>query len=66
MPRRRRSPTPTLTLREVKQRAQTAGLTVPDDAWETILDIMTNALAPVWAFDSRAEADREPVVVFRP
>jgi hypothetical protein len=55
-----------LTVRDVQQRARTAGIRLPDDAWETVTDMMNIALEPVRAFDGTAERQREPAVIFRP
>jgi hypothetical protein len=64
--RRRRTATRKLTVRDVKQRAKTAGITLPEDAWEGVTDTMNSLLAPLQAFDTTAERDREPAVIFYP
>ncbi len=64
--RRRRPTTPKLSVRDVKQRAKAAGITFPEDAWDGVTDTMNSVLAPLRAFDSTAERDREPAVIFHP
>lgn len=65
--RRSKRPTmPALTVRDLKQRAKAAGVTLPDDAWEPMAEMMNNALTPLRAFDTAAERTREPAVIFRP
>jgi hypothetical protein len=64
--RRRRTATRKLTVRDVKQRAKTAGITLPEDAWDGVVDTMNNVLAPLQAFDTTADHDLEPAVTFHP
>jgi hypothetical protein len=64
--RRRRPATPKLSVRDVKQRARTAGITLPEDAWDGVTDTMNSVLAPLREFDATAERDREPAVIFHP
>lgn len=63
--RTKRRSTPALTVRDLKQRARTAGIDLPEEELEPTLQLMNNALAPVRGFDSTAERTREPAVVFR-
>ena len=64
--RRKRAAPPPLTVRDVKQRAKSAAVTLPDDAWEAVTEMLNSALEPVRAFDTTAERMREPAVIFRP
>ena len=68
MPARRvkRKAIPTLTVRDLKQRAKAAGVTLPEDAWEPMALMMNNALEPLHTFDTTAERTLEPAVIFRP
>ena len=68
MPARRvkRKAMPTLSVRDLKQRAKAAGVTLPDDAWEPMAQMMNNALEPLRAFDTKAERTLEPAMIFRP
>jgi len=56
---------PVLTVRDLKQRAKTAGIDLPDEEIEPTLQLMNNALEPIRGFDSTAERTREPAVSFR-
>lgn len=64
--RQKRVQMPNLTVRDLKQRAKAAGVTLPDDAWESMAEMMNTALEPLRAFDSTAERTVEPAVIFRP
>lgn len=64
--RRKRTAMPKLTVRDLKQRAKTAGITLPDDAWEPMALMMNNALEPLHTFDTTAERTLEPAMIFRP
>ena len=63
--RGRRVTMPRLTVRDLKQRAKAAGVTLPDDAWEPMAQMMNNALEPLRAMDTTAERTLEPSVTFR-
>jgi hypothetical protein len=64
--RRKRATPPQLTVRDLKQRAKVAGVTLPDDAWESMTQTMNVALEPLRHFDTDAERGIEPAVVFKP
>ena len=64
--RRKRAVPPPLTVRDLKQRAKTAAISLPDDAWEPVAAMVNDALAPLRSFDTTAERTREPAVIFRP
>ena len=64
--RRRRAPLPRLTLRDVQQRARAAGITLPAEGVDAMLDTMNNALAPLRDPAAAPERTREPAVIFRP
>ena len=64
--RRKRPVPPPLTVRDLKQRAKTAGVTLPDDAWEPVATMLNSALEPLRTFDTTAERTREPGVIFLP
>jgi hypothetical protein len=64
-PRRRRAAMPPLTVRDLKQRAKAAGITLPDDAWEPMAAMMNLCLEPLRAFDTTAERTLEPAVTYR-
>ena len=67
MPARRKGRTaPPLTVRDLKQRAKAAGVTLPDDAWEPMAQTMNVALEPLRRFLTDAERGLEPAVVFKP
>ena len=68
MPARRvkRKAMPKLTVRDLKQRAKAAGVTLPEDAWEPMALMMNNALEPLRTFDTTTERSSEPAVIFRP
>ena len=63
--RRKRPAMPKLTVRDLKQRAKAAGVTLPDDAWEPMAQMMNNALEPLRAMDTTAERTLEPAVTFK-
>lgn len=64
--RKRRASPPPLTVRDLKQRAKVASVTLPDDAWEPMAQTMNVALEPLRRFDTDAERGLEPAVVFKP
>ena len=64
--RRKRAAMPQLTIRDLKQRAKAAGVELPDDAWESMTQVMNVALEPLRRFDTDAERALEPAVVFKP
>ncbi len=63
--KRKRVTMPTLTIRDLKQRARAAGITLPDDAWEPMAAMMNTCLEPLQSFDSVHERGLEPAVMFR-
>ena len=63
--RGRRVTMPKLTVRDLKQRAKAAGVTLPDDAWEPMALMMNNALEPLRAMDTTVERTLEPAVTFK-
>jgi hypothetical protein len=66
MPARQKKATiPQLTVRDLKQRARIAGVTLPDDAWEPMTQVMNNALASLRRFDTDEERTQEPAVIFK-
>ena len=62
---RKRATMPQLTVRDLKQRAKVAGVDLPDDAWESMTQLMNVALEPLRRFDTDAERALEPAVAFR-
>lgn len=62
--RRKQVTTPVLTVRDLKQRARAAGVTLPDDAWEPMAAMMNICLEPLRAFDTVEERTLEPAVTF--
>ena len=63
--RKKRVTTPQLTVRDLKQRARAAGVTLPDDAWEGMAQMMNVALEPLRRFDTDAARTLEPAVTFK-
>jgi hypothetical protein len=53
-----------VTVNEVKQRAQAAGLTLREDRLEMVRRLLNDALAPLRKLDSRAVRTVEPAVTF--
>jgi hypothetical protein len=53
-----------VTLDEVKKRAQAAGLVLREDRLEMVRRLLSEALAPLRATDSRALQAIEPAVTF--
>jgi hypothetical protein len=53
-----------ITLDEVKQRAQAAGLALREDRLEMVRRLLADALAPLRREDSRAVQAIEPAVTF--
>jgi hypothetical protein len=66
MPRRKRVIMSRLTAEALKRRAKAAGVTLPEDAWEPMAEMMTNALEPLHRFDTSANRTIEPAVTFKP
>ena len=64
--RKKRATMPQLTVRDLKQRAKAAGVALPDDAWDSMTQVMNIALEPLRRFDTDAERTLEPAVTFRP
>lgn len=56
---------PKLTARDLKQRARSAGIDLPEDEVEPTLQMLNNALEPIRAFDTTADRTREPSPIFR-
>jgi hypothetical protein len=59
-------PSRALTLDEIRNRMQAAGLHIPDARLEMVRVLLSTALAPVRAMDSRALKTVEPAVTFDP
>ena len=57
---------PDVTLDEVKERARLAGLTIPDNRLGMVRKLLSDALVPVRALDSRTIKTVEPAVRFTP
>lgn len=55
---------PALTLDELRARLRTAGLTIPEERLEMVRVLLSNALAPLRAVDSREIRTLEPAVTF--
>ena len=55
-----------LTLEELRARIQAAGLTIPDNRLGMVRKLLSDALVPVRALDSRTVKTVEPAVRFTP
>ena len=55
-----------LTLEELRARIQAAGLTIPDNRMGMVRKMLSDALVPVRALDSRTVKTVEPAVRFTP
>jgi len=55
-----------LTLEELRARIQAAGLTSPDNRLGMVRKLLSDALVPVRALDSRTVKTVEPAVRFTP
>ena len=55
-----------LTLEELRARIQAAGLTIPDNRLSMVRKLLSDALVPVRALDSRTVKTVEPAVRFTP
>lgn len=55
-----------LTLEELRVRIQAAGLTIPDNRLGMVRKLLSDALVPVRALDSRTVKTVEPAVRFTP
>ena len=55
-----------LTLEELCARIQAAGLTIPDNRLGMVRKLLSDALVPVRALDSRTVKTVEPAVRFTP
>ena len=55
-----------LTLEELRDRIKAAGVTIPDNRLGMVRTLLSNALAPVRALDSRTIKTVEPAVTFAP
>jgi len=54
----------TVTLDEVRARMKAAGIEIAENRLEMVRRLLTDALAPVHAFDSRGARALEPAVTF--
>jgi hypothetical protein len=54
-----------LTEDELRRRAVSLGVPIPEDAWEQITAMLNRALAPLHAVDAAELRRLEPSVVFR-
>ena len=55
-----------LTLEELRARIQAAGFTIPDNRLGMVRKLLSDALVPVRALDSRTVKTVEPAVRFTP
>jgi hypothetical protein len=55
-----------LTLQELRERIQAAGITIAEPRLAMVRRLLSDALAPVRALDSRAVRTLEPAVTFQP
>jgi hypothetical protein len=55
-----------MTLEELRERMRAARIEIAEDRLELVRRLLTDALAPVHALDSRAVRTLEPAVTFEP
>ncbi len=53
-----------LTMEELRRRIAAAGITIREERLELVRKLLSEALAPVHALDSRANIELEPAVRF--
>lgn len=59
-----RAPEPELTLEELRERVQAAGVTIAENRLAMVRKLLSDALAPLRRLDSRAIQAVEPAVRF--